>query len=110
MPIQNEPASFSREATTTFRSAAHYLLTYAFILVVYGGAVITDYLLFWLIALLLREDVAKYPFVATWFDRARIGLACLLILFAVVHGILSTISQVRMDWDVANERPPFLGQ
>jgi hypothetical protein len=87
-----------RRLRQRFFRALNYLSLYAYIIVVWGGALLTDYLLLWLIAWLLREDIARYPIVALWFDYARISLAFLLIILAVVHGILSTISQIKMDW------------
>lgn len=86
-----------------FYRALDYLSIYAFILVVYGGALITDYLLFLLIWTLLKEDVEKYPIVAQGFDYARIGLALLFIAGAVIHGIISTISQIRLDYTLSQE-------
>ena len=67
--------------------AFDYLTIYIFILVVYGGAVISDYLLFLLLWSLLGADIKQYSIVAIGFDYARIGLALLFISSAVIHGI-----------------------
>lgn len=77
--------------------AVNYLSIYAFVTVVYGGAIITDYILFYLIETLIKDDVERYPFVEEWFNYAKVGLALLLIVSAIVHGILSTYSQVKLD-------------
>ena len=69
-------------------------------LLVYSGAFIVDYVLFRLIEWLLMESITKYQVVAMAFENAKIGLALLLIFFAVIHGILSTIAQLRLDYDV----------
>lgn len=86
-----------------FYRAVDYLSIYAFILVVYGGAVITDYLLFLLLWSLLNNDVNKYPMVASGLDYARIGLALLFIAGAVSHGVISTYSQIKTDITLAKE-------
>ena len=83
--------------------AVDYLSISAFILVVYGSAVITDYLLFLLLWFLLSDDVKNYPLVAVGFDYARIGLALLFITGAVIHGGISTYSQVKLDIRLAKE-------
>ena len=83
--------------------ALDYLTIYLFILVVYGGAVITDYLLFLLLWALLGADVREYPLVAMGFQYARIGLALLCIVSAVIHGIISTYSQVKLDIKLSQE-------
>lgn len=80
-----------------FYRAVDYVSIYIFVLVVYGGAVVTDYLLFALLWLLLRDEVTKYPLVALGLDYARIGLALLFILSAVVHGTISAYSQIKLD-------------
>jgi hypothetical protein len=86
-----------------FYRALEYLSIFAFILVVYGSAVLFDYVLFNLMWYLLRDDVNKYPIVAQGFDYARVGLALLFIASAVVHGILSTITQIQLDIKLAQE-------
>ena len=81
----------------------NYFSIYVFILVVYGGALITEYLLVSLMAQLLSDDVARYPIVSAGFDYARIGLALLAIALSVVHGILAVVSQVRMEIELLQE-------
>lgn len=105
MPVKSKPFTtkvLGRVRERFFR-ALDYLSLFAFILIVYGSAVICDYLLFYLMWFLLSDDVAKYPIVAQGFDYARIGLALLFITSAVVHGILSTVSQVQLDIKLARE-------
>ncbi|HEX6289644.1 MAG TPA: hypothetical protein VFZ66_10665 [Herpetosiphonaceae bacterium] len=77
--------------------ALNYLSIYLFIIVVYGSGLIVDYLLFSLMWWLLDEEVQRYYLVATGFDYARIGLAMLFIVSAIVHGSLSTYSQIQLD-------------
>jgi hypothetical protein len=81
----------------------NYLSIYVFIIIVYGGALLTDYLLFALISWLLQEDIQRYQLVADWFDYARIGLALLLIICAVTHGLISTYTQVKLDIELSRE-------
>ncbi len=83
--------------------AFDYLTIYLFILVVYGGAVISDYLLFLLLWSLLGADIKQYSLVSIGFDYARIGLALLFITSAVIHGIISTYSQVMLDIKLSKE-------
>ena len=83
--------------------ALNYISVFLFILLVYGGALITDYLLFKLIWVLLSDDIQKYSVVSQVFDFARIGLAFLFILSAIIHGIVSTYSQVRLDIALLSE-------
>lgn len=80
-----------------------YVSLYVFILFVYGGAVVTDYLLFKLMWWVLRDDVEKYPLVALGLDYARVGLALLFIVAAVVHGMISTYSQIQLDFRLSQD-------
>ena len=98
-----ERERFLNQIRRRYFRALDYLSIYAFIIIVYGGALITDYSLFLLVAWLLREDVQKYPAVALWFDYARTGLALLLITLAVVHGIISTFNQIKLDLALSRE-------
>lgn len=92
-----------RRITERYYRALDYLSIYGFILIVYGAALITDYLLFVLMWALLSDDIKKYSIVAAGFDYARIGLALLFILGALVHGIISTYSQVQLDLRLSKE-------
>ena len=92
-----------RRAKKRFYRALDQLIIYAFILVVYGGAVGVDYLMFLYLWWLLGEQVREYPFVALAMDYARIGLAVLFIIGAFVHGVISTISQVKLDLALSRE-------
>lgn len=83
--------------------ALNYVSIFVFILIVYGGALITDYLLFQLMWALLSEEIQQYPVVEQAFSFARIGLALMFIAGAVIHGMLSTYSQVRLDISLMNE-------
>lgn len=86
-----------------FYRACNYFSIYAFIFIVYSGALLTDYLLFGFMQWLLRNDVQNYPIVETWFNYARIGLALLFIVAAVIHGVLSTYGQIRLDVELSKE-------
>ncbi len=86
-----------------FWRALDYISIYVFVLVVWGGVLIVDYALLLLIENILEEDIRRYPLVALWFDRAKIGLALLTVATAVFHGIISTIGQIRMDVATARE-------
>jgi len=83
--------------------AVDYLSLYLFIVVVYGGAIVADYVIFSLMWWLVSEDAKTYPLVAELLDYARIGLAILFIAGAVIHGILSTASQVKLDYGLSKE-------
>ena len=52
---------------------------------------------------LLTEEVKKYPLVTLGLDYARIGLALLFIVSAVVHGIISTYSLIKRDFKLSKE-------
>jgi hypothetical protein len=93
----------SQRVTKRFFRALDYVSIFMFVVIVYGSAVIADYILFLLIWSLLREEVAKYPIVSSAFDYARIGLALLCIAGAIIHGILSTYNQIKIDIELAKE-------
>lgn len=95
--------SVQKRIADRYYRALDYLSIYVFILIVYGAALVTDYLLFALMWALLSDDVKKYRVVAMGFDYARIGLALLFILGALVHGVISTYSQVQLDLKLAKE-------
>ena len=104
MPMQSKAEQrLKQEIVSRYFRALNYLSIYAFILVVYSGALATDYLLFLLVEWLLRDDVQRYSLVALWFDYARTGLALMLIVSAFVHGIISTYSQVKLDLMLSRE-------
>lgn len=92
-----------QHARSRFWRACNYFTIFAFVLFVYSGALVTDYLLFALMQWLLQDSVRAYPVVATWFEYAKIGLAMLFIFAAVVHGGVSTYSQVKLDVQLARE-------
>jgi hypothetical protein len=83
--------------------ALNYGSIFLFILVVYSSALLTDYILFSFITWLLKDDVQSYPIVALWFDYARIGIALMLIILAVVHAIISTYTQIKLDIKLSKE-------
>ena len=83
--------------------AIDYLSIFVFIVVVYSGAALADYLLFLLLWALLDDEVQRYPIVANALDYARIGLGLLFISSAVIHGVISTYSQIKLDMKLANE-------
>lgn len=99
----NIEQAVKQQLRTRYYRALNYLSIYLFLIVVYGGALLTDYFLILLIEWLLKEDIQRYPIVAQWFDYARTGLGLLLIVLAVTHGVISTISQVRLDLEIARE-------
>lgn len=101
VPLDN--VELSRRVVSRYYRALDYLSIYAFILVVYGGAVVTDYLLFLLLWALLGEEVKLYPIVTAAFHYARIGLALLFIATAIIHGFISTTSQIKLDLKLAKE-------
>lgn len=84
--------------------ALNYVSIYVYVILVYGGALISDYFLFWLISRLLSEDIRQYPVIALWFNYVRIGLAWSLIVCAITHGFLSTYKQVKLDIALSRER------
>ena len=92
-----------RQIRGRYYRALNYLSIYLFIIVVYGSGLIVDSMLFSLMWWLLDEDIQKYDLVARGFDYARIGLAMLFIASAVVHGMLSTYSQIQLDLALLQE-------
>ena len=86
-----------------FSRAVDYLSINAFVLVVYSGCLITDYLLFKLVTWLLREDIERYPLVSTACNYLTIGLALLTLFGAAVHGALSTARQIELDFKLSRE-------
>ncbi|MBI4785456.1 MAG: hypothetical protein HY782_00185 [Chloroflexi bacterium] len=99
--LENAEQIARRRIRDRFWRALDYLSLFAYIFVVYTGAVVLDFLLFSVIQFLLQSDIAQYPFVALWFERVKIGLALLLLLAAFIHGVFSTVSQIRFDIDTA---------
>ncbi|HUG79235.1 MAG TPA: hypothetical protein VML57_17275 [Burkholderiales bacterium] len=73
---------------------------YVFVLLVYGSALFTNYLLILFIEQLIAEEIQKSALVSLWFERAKIGLALLATFAAVSHGIISTIGQIRLDLQI----------
>jgi hypothetical protein len=82
--------------------ALNYVALYMFILIVYGGALLTDSLLFGLMWWLLGDD-ARDPLVSQTFTYAKAGLSLLFIASAIIHGVLSTYSQIKLDWKLSQD-------
>jgi hypothetical protein len=96
-------SSFRKQVKVRFYRLLNYIVLFIFILLVNGGLLATDFILFSMVEWFLHNDVQKYPFLETWFNYVKIALAFLVLLAAVVHGILSMISQVRLDWMISRE-------
>jgi hypothetical protein len=67
------------------------------------GGVVTDYILFSLLWRLLSEEVQKYPIISLAFDYARIGVALFFLFAALVHGLISTYNQIKLDMTLSRE-------
>lgn len=87
-----------------FYRSLDYLSSYAFLLIIYGGFLFTEHSLLSLVVWLLRNTtVAKCHIVAQFFEFAQIGLALLVVINALVHGIFSTISLIKIDLATSKE-------
>jgi hypothetical protein len=80
--------------------AINYLSIFIFIIIVYSGFFFTEYILLKEVSYFLSDEVTEFPLVKLWFDNARIGLAFLVMVVAVVHGILATWSQIKIDFNL----------
>lgn len=94
---------FRKQVKVRFYRLLNYIALFLFILLVNGGLLATDFILFSMVEWFLHNDVQKYPLLAMWFDYVKIALAFLVLLAAVVHGILSLVTQVRIDWKISRE-------
>jgi mannitol-specific phosphotransferase system IIBC component len=99
----NEKNEFISKLNKRYYKALNYLSIYVYVIIVYGTGLIADYILFALIDMLIIEDTKKYPIVAVWFEHAKIGLALLFISCAVIHGVFSTIGQIKTDYTLSRE-------
>jgi hypothetical protein len=96
-------SSFRRQVRVRFYRLLNYIALFVFIVLVNGGLLSADFILFSMVEWFLHKDVQKYPLVAMWFDYAKIALAFLILLAAVIHGILSMITQIRIDLMTSRE-------
>ena len=86
-----------------FYRSLDYLSSYAFLLIIYGGFLFAEHSLLYLVVWLLRDTVAKFHVVAQFFEFAQIGLALLVVINALAHGIFSTISLIKIDFATSKE-------
>jgi hypothetical protein len=87
-----------------FWRALNYLSVFLFIIVVYSGFFLTEYILLREVAAFLAEDVKEFPIIDIWFKNARIGLAFLMMIVAFIHGIIATYEQVKIDRAISAEK------
>lgn len=65
--------------------AAEYAILCFFVLARAGIVYATLKIVLWFGERALHDDVARYPFVALWFERANIGLALVMISLSLWH-------------------------
>lgn len=94
---------FKRTQRIRFFRALNYISIYFFILVVYGGLLIFDYFLFQIMWWVISPDATKYPLISSALDFAKMGLGLLFILGALIHGFISTYSQIQLDLKLLEE-------
>jgi hypothetical protein len=86
-----------------FYRSLDYLSSYAFLLIIYGGFLFTEHSLFSFVDWLLHDTVAKFRVAKQFFEFTQLGLALLVVINALVHGILSTISLIKIDLATSKE-------
>jgi hypothetical protein len=87
-----------------FWRTLNYLSIFVFIIVIYSGFFLTEYILLREVAAFLAEDVREFSIIDIWFKNARIGLAFLMMLVAFVHGIIATYEQMKIDRAISSEK------
>ena len=106
-PPSNEHGLVKESTSSRLREllwhASNYLSIYIYILVIYGGALVTEYVLLALIEFLLGPDVEQYPIFASVFDYLRVGLGLLVAVMAVLHAVIITFNQVRRDMELSRK-------
>ncbi len=75
----------------------NYLWLYAFIAVVYGGAIVLEWGLAALVDMRLNGDLDKSPQFAVVYGVCKEGLAIVFAFGALVHGLLSTWYLMKLD-------------
>jgi hypothetical protein len=85
-----------------FRTLDYVSIAFS-ILMVYGAALVADYLLIYLIEYLFRDEIAESSFVASFFHAVRVGLALLTFILALIHGVRSAVEQYRLDSRLTRE-------
>jgi hypothetical protein len=83
--------------------AIRYLGLFLYIIIVYGGLLLTDYALLGLVGWLVRDEIASHPILAMFFDSLKVGLALFIMVGALIHGFLSLITLIKLDFAVAKE-------
>jgi hypothetical protein len=94
---------FRRQIRVRFYRLLNYFALFIFIILVNGGLLGTDFVLFSMVDWFLHKDIQKFPVLARWFDYVKISLGFLVSVAVVIHGILSFITQVRIDRMVSRE-------
>jgi hypothetical protein len=94
---------FRRQMKVRVYRLLNYFALFIFLILVNGGLLGTDYILFSMVDWVFHDDVQKYPVLAMWFDYVKIALAFFVLITVVVHGVLSMITQVRIDLMISRE-------
>ncbi len=92
-----------RSKSDLMARAIRYLGLYLYIIVVYGGLLLTDYSIFRLVAWVIRDEIEKHHALALLFDYLNVGLALFIMLGALVHGLLSLVTLIKLDMALSRE-------
>ena len=86
-----------------FFRALDYLSLFAFIIVVYGAAVVLDYAFFEGLVHLLKRSADESPFIASLLHYFKVGLALIAMGLGAVHAGHLARSQWRLDRELSKE-------
>jgi hypothetical protein len=92
-----------RESKEFLARAKRYFKLYIYLILVYGGLLMTDYIIFFLVSVLLHEEIAAHRVVALFFNFLRVGLALFVMLGVFIHGLLSLVTLIRLDLAISRK-------
>lgn len=102
-PSPSPEALIRQQMRLRFWRTLNYLSIFTSCLVVYGSAVVADYLLFLLIWALMGDTMTQHPIVVQAADFTQIGLALMALFGMLVHGVFSAWGQIQLDLKLSRE-------
>jgi len=80
---------------------ADSITAFVSIIAIYGGFLLTEKAVVWLVMRTHLDEIAKHSVVAIWFDRLQVGLALMTALGAFIHGAWALYKQLRSDFELS---------
>jgi hypothetical protein len=86
-----------------FWRGLNILSVFLFVLILYLACIGVDFLIIRVVEYLLAQSVGDIEFMQWAFTNTRIGLGLMSIVATLVHGAISALNQIKLDWELFKE-------